>query len=137
MCGDRPWKLCDTKVVSFIYLSLGMEGCQIFGSQEPTIQIDQILTNDFWESLNNVFTKQRIITFKRYTLSTRKQLKRELVEKFYGCLRELSLNCDCASHVECVIRNVFIANMKDGEMKRELLKEVRSAKKALEVAVKI
>ena len=48
--------LCDenlcplTKAVSLIYLSLGMEGRRIFGSQEPIIQIDQISTKDLWES---------------------------------------------------------------------------------------
>ena len=32
-------------------------------------------TLDLWESLDNVFTKQRIITFNRYTFLTRKQPK--------------------------------------------------------------
>ena len=44
--GDRPWRFCDTKAVSLTYLSLGTEGRRIFGSQEPTIQIDQISTMD-------------------------------------------------------------------------------------------
>ena len=104
-----------------------MEGRRIFGSQEPIIQIDQISTKDFWESLNNVFTKQRIITFGRYTFLTRKQLKREPVENFYGCHREISLNCDLGSH-----EDVFIGNMHDADIQRQLLKETRSGKKALE-----
>ena len=64
-------------------------------------------------------------------------MKIEPVEKFYGCLRELSLNCDLGSHEESIIREVFIANMQDGEIQRELLKETRTAKKALEVALNI
>ena len=64
-------------------------------------------------------------------------MKGEPVEKFYGCLRELSLNCDLGSHEESIIRDVFIANMQDGEIQRELLKETRTAKKALEVAMNI
>ena len=36
-----------------------MEGRQIFGSQEPNTQIDRVTTKDLWESLDNVFTKQR------------------------------------------------------------------------------
>ena len=59
------------------------------------------------------------------------------MEKFYGCLRELSLNCDLGSHEESIIRDFFIANMQDGEIQRELLKETRTAKKALEVAMNI
>ena len=64
-------------------------------------------------------------------------MKSEPVEKFYGCHRELSLNCDIGSHEESIIRDVFIANMKDGEIQRELLKETREPKKALEVAISI
>ena len=64
-------------------------------------------------------------------------MKGEPVEKFYGCLRELSLNCDLGSHEESIIRDVFIANMQDGENQKELLKETRTAKKALEVAMNI
>ena len=112
-----------------------MEGLRIFGSQEPNIQIDRVTTKDIWESLDQVFTKQRNITFDRYTFLTRKQLKGEPVEKFYCCLRELYLNCDLGNHEESIIRYVFIANMQDGEIQRELLKETRTAKKALEVAM--
>ena len=114
-----------------------MEGRRIFGSQEPNIQIDRVTTKDLWESLDRVFTKQRNITFDRYTFLTRKQLKGEPVEKFYGCLRELSFNCDLGSHEESIIRDVFIAKMQNGKIQRELLKETRTAKKALEVALNI
>ena len=84
LCGDRQWKFCDAQAVSLTYLSLGMEDRRIFGSQEPTTQIDQNSTKDLWESLDEVFTKQRNKTFHRYTLLTRKQLNGEPVEKTYG-----------------------------------------------------
>ena len=114
-----------------------MEGRRIFGSQEPTIRINQISTKDLWEGLDKVFTKQRNKTFDHCTFLTRKQLQGEPVEKFCGCLREVSLNCGLGSHEESIIRGVFIANMKDGEIQRELMKETRPAKKALEAARKI
>ena len=47
-------RFCDTKAVWLTYLSLCMEGGRIFGTQEPTIQVDQISTTDLWESLENV-----------------------------------------------------------------------------------
>ena len=120
-----------------MYLSLGMEGRRIFGSQEPKIQIDRVTTKDLWESLDRVFTKQRNITFDRYYFLTRKQMKGEPVEKFCGCLGELSLNCGLGSDEESIIRDVFIANMQDGEIQMELLKETRTAKKAIEIAMNI
>ena len=43
LCGDKPWKFCDNKAVSLTYLSIGMEGRRVFGSQEPNIQIDRVL----------------------------------------------------------------------------------------------
>ena len=114
-----------------------MEGRRLFGSQETSIQIDRVTTKVLWECLDRVFTKQRNITFDRYTFLTRKQMKGKPVEKFYGCLRELSLNCDLGSHEESIIRDVCLGNMQDGEIQRELLKETRTAKKALEVAMNI
>ena len=137
LSGEKLWKYCDNNAVSLTYLSLGMEGRRIFGSHEPNIQIDWVTTKDLWESLDRVFTKQRNITFNRYTFFTRKQLMGEPVENFYGRLREISLNCDLGSHDESIICDVFIANMQDGEIQRELLKETRTAKKALEVAMNI
>ena len=135
LCGDRPWRFCDNKAVSLTYLSLGMEGLRMFGSQEPTIQIDRISTKDLWESLDHTFTKN--ITFDRYTFLTRNQLKREPVDKSYGCLRDFFFNCDLGSHEESLIRDVFISNMQDSEIHRELLKETRSAKTPVEVAINI
>ena len=135
MCAEKPWNYCDDNAVSLSYLSLGIEGRRIFGSQEPNIQIDWVTIKDLWESLDRVFTKQRNITFDRYTFLNGKQIKGEHVEKFYGCLREP--NCDLGSHEESIIRDVFIANMQDGEIQRELLKETRTAKKALENAMNI
>ena len=108
---DRGNSVIPNKAVSLIYLSVGTEGRRIFGSQEPTIQIDQISTKDLWNGLDNVFTKQRDITFDHYTFLTQKQLKGEPVEEFYGCLRELSRNCDIGSYEESINRDVFIANM--------------------------
>ena len=98
LCDEKSCKYCDNKVVSLTYLSLGMEGRRICGSQEPKNQIDRVTPKDLWESLDRMFTKHRNITFDRYNFLTRKQLKGEPVEKFYGCLRELSLNCDLGSY---------------------------------------
>ena len=92
---------------------------------------------DIWESLDQVLTKQRNITFDRYAFSNRKQLKGKPVKKFSSCLRELFLNCDLGSHEESIIRDVFTANMQDGEIQRESFKETRSSRKASKVAMNI
>ena len=48
LCVEKSWNYCDNKAVSLTYLSLGMEGRRIFGSQEPNIQIDRVTTKDLW-----------------------------------------------------------------------------------------
>ena len=63
LCGENNIvKYCDNKAFSLTYLSLGMEGRRIFGSQEPNIQINRVTTKALWESLDRVFTKQLNIT---------------------------------------------------------------------------
>ena len=59
------------------------------------------------------------------------------MEKFDGCLRELSLNCDLGSHDESNIRDAFIAKMQDGEKQRNLLEEKRTPQKALELEINL
>ena len=73
LCGEKPWKYCDSKAVSLTYLILGMERRRIFGSQEPSIQIDRVTTKVLRECLDRVFTKQRNNTFDRYTFLTKKK----------------------------------------------------------------
>ena len=104
-------EILQKQAVSLTYFSLGTENRRIFRSQAHTVQIDQISTKDLCISLDNVFTKQKNITFDWYIFRTRKQLKGEPVEKFYGGFRELFLNCDRGSHGKSLIRIVFIAKM--------------------------
>ena len=76
--------------------------------------------------------------FDRYIFLLRKQLKREPVEKFYGCLRELFSNCDLGNHEGSIIPDVFVDNMQDGEIQSELMrKKTRTVWKALELAMNI
>ena len=112
-----------------------MEGRQIFVSQEPTAQFDQIFTKYQLRKLDNVFTKQINISSERYNFFTRKLLKGKPCSTNAF---ELSLSCDLRSHEESIIRDEFIANLQDGEIQPELLlKEPRSPKKALKLSINI
>ena len=127
----------DNKAVSLHYLSVGAESRRIFGSQEPTVKIDQITTKKLLDILDNLLTTQRNIAFDRYTFVTRNQLKATPVETFYWCLRELSFNCDLGSHEESIKRDVFITKMQDGDIQRELLNEIQNPKRAVDFVIKI
>ena len=92
LCGDKPWKLCDRKASSLMYLSLGTEGRRIFNSKNSTVVLDEISTKNLWDVLNTTFIQIHNITFGRYLFLTRKQQTGEPIEKFYGHLKELSEN---------------------------------------------
>ena len=61
----------------------------------------------------------------------------EPIEKFYGHLKELSENCDLGDKGDTIIRDVFIANMQNEDIQKELLKETVDPEKALAIAINI
>ena len=137
LSGDKPWQLCDRKVSSLMYLSLGTDGRRVFNSKNSTVNLDEISTRNLWDVLNKTFVRTRNITFDRYLFLTRKQQKGEPIEKFYGHLKELSENCDLGENWETIIRDVFIANMQNEDIQKELLKETVEPDKALAIAINI
>ena len=137
LCGDKPWQLCDRKASSLMYLSLGREGRRVFNSKNSTVNLDEISTTNLWDNLNKTFIRIHNITFDRYLFLTRKQQKGEPIEKFYGHLKELSENCDLGKKGDTIIRDVFIANVQNEDIQKELLKELAEPDKALAIAINI
>ena len=90
-----------------------------------------------WDVLNKSFIRIHNITFDRYLFLTRKQQKEEPIEKFYGHLNELSENFDMGEKGDTIIRDVFIANMQNEDIQKELLKETVEPDKALAIAINI
>ena len=64
-----------------------------------------------------------------------KQLRGETVEQFYGKLKELAENCDFENKEETLIRDVFITNLIDPEIQKELLKQTVEPRQALKLAI--
>ena len=120
-----------------MYLSLGTEGRRVFNSKNSTVNLDEISTKSLWDVLNTTFTRIHNITFDRYLFLTRKQQKGEPIEKFNGHLKELSENRDLGEKGDTIIRDVFIANMQNEDIQKELLKETVEPDKALAIAINI
>ena len=137
LCADKPWQLCNRKASSLLYLSLGTEGRRVFNSKNSTVILDEISTRNLWDVLNKTFIRIHNITIDRYLFLTRKQQKGEPIEKFYGHLKELSENCDLREKGDTIIRDVFIANMQNEDIPKELLKEMVEPDKALAIAINI
>ena len=137
MCGDKPWSLVDRQTVSLLYLSIGIEGRRILNCKNPHILIDTLATVDFWKIVKEAFIRPRNITFDRHVFLIRKQLRGETVEHLYGKLKELAENCDFENKEETLIRDVFITNLMDPEIQKELLKQTVEPRQALELAIKM
>ena len=82
------------------------------------------------------FIRPRNITFDRYVFFARKQKKGETVEQFYSILKELAESCDFENREEAIIRgDIFITNMLDDDIQRELLRDTVEPERALSIAV--
>ena len=135
MCGDKPWQLAERKTVSLLYLSIGVEGRCILNCKNPHKMIDTLPTVNFWKIVDEAFIRPRNITFDRHVFLITKQLRGETVEQFYGKLKELAENCDFENKEETLIRDVFITNLIDPEIQKELLKQTAEPRQALELAI--
>ena len=96
--------------------------------------IDTLSTVDFWKIVEAAFIRPRNITFNRHILLITKQLWRQTVEHFYWKLKELAENCDFENKEETLICDVFITNLMDPEIQKELLKQTVEPRQALELA---
>ena len=81
------------------------------------------------------FIRPRNITFDRLVFFSRKQKKGETVEQFYSIVKELAENCDFENREEAIIRDIFITNMLDDDIQRELLRDTVEPGRALSIAV--
>ena len=135
LCGERPWNLCDQKCVSLLYLSIGTEGRRLLTQKFPHDNIYDLSTLKLWEMMEIAFIRPRNITFDRYVFFSRKQKKGESVEQFYSVLKELAENCDFENREEAIIRDIFITNMLDDDIQRELLRDTVEPERALSIAV--
>ena len=145
LCGDKPWKICDQKASSLMYLSLGTESRRVFNSKNSTTNLDEISTRNLWDILNKTFIGVHNKTFDRISFSRENSRNGEPIQKFYGHLKkfisknstELSEKCDLGEKGDTIIIDVFIANMQNEDIQKELLKETAEPGKALAIAINI
>ena len=135
MFGDKPWPLADQKLVSVLYLSIGMEARWILNFKNPPIKIDTLSAAEIWKNVEAAFIRPRNITFDHHDFLIAKQLQGKTVEVFYGKLKDLAENCDFENKEEILIRDLFITNLIDPEIQKELLKQTQEPRQALEIAI--
>ena len=97
--------------------------------------IDALSTAEFWKIMEAELIQHRNLTFDRHVFLITKQLRDETSEHFYGKLKEISEICDFEKKEETLIRDVFIPNLFDPEIQKELLKQTVELRQALELAI--
>ena len=132
---EDTWHLCDEKCVSLLYLSIGTEGRRLLTQKFPHDNNCNLTTRKLWEMMEIAFIHSRNITFHRYVFFSRKQKKGETVEQFYRILKELVENCDFENREEVIIGKIFIKEMLDDGIQRELLRDAIDPERALRIAV--
>ena len=133
---DRfTWDEADLKVKSLTYLSLGTEETRIFHQRNPHTMIDQCSTNELVYELGPTFTRPRNLTFDRFQLITVQQNPNENLETFFNRLHELGSKAALGNVEEDLIKDFFIAKMKNTAIQMELLSEVRTPAQVLNFAL--
>ena len=138
-----PWDEADIKCRSYIYLCLGIEGQRRVSQYYPDLRIQEVTTRYFWDSLKRLFVKERNVTFDRYEAFTRKQGKTESLEQYHCGLTELvvkgnfkCVNCNDGRLETEIIRDLFIANMSNDEVQKDLLAETKTPEQTLDYAIR-
>ena len=135
LCGEWPWNLCDQKCVILLFLSIGTEGRRLLTQKFPHDNTYDLTTLKLWEMTERAFIRPRNITFDRYVFFSQKQKKGETVEQFYSLLKELAEKCNFENREEVIIRDIFITNMLNDDIQRELLRDTVDPERALSMAV--
>ena len=118
-----------------LYLSFSSDGRRIICSRNPRLKMDKLTTMELWKITEDILLRPRNITFDNYMLLTTKQSKGESIEHLFGKLKEFSENCHLLNQEDDLIRDLFIANMQDPEIQRELLRETFEPAQALRLAI--
>ena len=116
-------------------MRIGTEGRRLLTEKFPHDNFYDLTTLKLWEMMEIAFNRPRNITFDRYVFFSRKEKKGETVEQFYSILKELAENCDFENREEAIIRDIFITNMLDDDIQRELLRDTVEPERALSIAV--
>ena len=135
-CGDKPWIQADgCKAVSRLYLIRGTEWRQNICTRNFHLNMDTLTTVELWKITEDSFICPRNITFDRYKVLTIKRSQGESIEHFFGKLMKLSKNCELVNQEETLIRDLFIANMQETEIQKELLRKTVEPAQTLRLAI--
>ncbi len=112
-------------------MMLGSEARRQFQARLPHVKIVNTSLSDLWIHFDIVFHRERNISVDRVPLISRRQRDDETLEQFYAVLTGLAAKCQLAHLEEELVRDVFIANMREPELQRRFYKKLRAPDEVL------
>ena len=117
----------EVKVRARLFIALGKEGQRRFTQKHPKVKIHETKFKDFAKLLETLFDAEKNTTFERMSLFTREQKVGESMECFHAALSEQATKCELGTLEEDLIRDLFIARMKnEKELQRKFIMEKTS-----------
>ena len=117
---------CGSKTTSLFYRKIGARRRRILNCGNPHIMTDTVPTTEFWIIVEYV----SLTRFPHH-----KTTPGETVEHFLGKLNELAENCDFENKEETLIRDVFITNLINPGIQKELREQTLEPSQLLELAI--
>ncbi len=126
-----PREEADGQVKSLLYMMLGSEARRHFQFRLPHVRIVDTSLAELWMNLDNVFHRERNISVDRVALISRRQREGESLEQFHAVLTGLAAKCQLAQLEDELVRDIFIANIREPELQRRFYKKLRAPDEVL------
>ena len=102
------------------------QGQQYFNQKHPDRKIYEMIFVEMWKTSTDTFQKEPKVTNKSFKLFGRKKSDNEGMAQFCRALRDLTRASDFGDPEASIDRDVFIFNMKNEEIKKQLCMETMS-----------
>ncbi len=125
-CGKYTREDAELKACSYLYMSLGEEGKRRLHQRIPDICPSEMFLCEFMQSLESIFHKERNVLLERVLFNSRRQGPNESMQDYFAALTELANRCDFGAATQTHIRDIFVTNIRDNELQRQLITRMTS-----------
>ena len=125
----------ETSMRSRLFFALGKEGIRRFTQKFPKVKVHEQSFREFMKLLDKAFKEEKNTIYERMLLFCRSQKNNESLESFHAALTEQASKCELGTLEEELVRDLFIAKMKEDDLKTKFIMEKTSCKKVLEEVI--
>ena len=134
--GDMPEEAAETKVVTWLFLSVGEPARKLFKDSYPELSVWTLQTREILQRCENCFYIARNRTLDRHKFLSRKQQANESLQQFWHALNGLASKCELGEFTQTLVHDVFILNMNNKKVQEKLCVEpFNDPQEALQYAI--